>query len=514
MDPISIIVTALVTGAAAALKPTTEQAIKDAYASVKGLIQRRFGRVDVAVLETDPASKARQAVVQEDLEKAGAGQDEELLSKAKALLDAIQAHASDMPEKVGLDLEEIKGASLSAERILAEGSHATGVKVKGADIKGDITFRDVTARSGEETPPKKSLEPTAGGAQVPTAVQLTGVSAGGNVSINSTVEQFVTKISEKQYVDSRTITQNVIVFGPELMEQIAKKLVELQGLNKPIIQILSEEPVPEQHISRQITEMIAAQREVVAKDVPTTPQASYYLGMLAAYNREYDAALEYFRQAVHADPEFTDAYEAIAWLQQYRATESLTMGQYDQAASCLAEAHEAGIHTDPVNPDALALRGYIAKTQAQVAENQHQLAERDRYYGEAARMFEYAAKLDPDNPSVQNGLGNVQHAQGNLDAAITAYSRAIELAPNYTAAHHDLALAYEGKMYADPENAAKWRYKALESWQETYELAPQDPGFSADYILFIGQRIQQLKTLTGLDSVKPRSGRHRDRRQN
>src|SRR5260221_5252154 len=107
MDPISIIVTALVTGAAAALKPTTEQVIKDAYAGIKGLIQRKFGHVDVGVLETDPASKARQAVVQEDLEKTGAGQDEELLSKAKTLLDAIQTHAPDIPTAVGLDLEDI-----------------------------------------------------------------------------------------------------------------------------------------------------------------------------------------------------------------------------------------------------------------------------------------------------------------------------------------------------------------------------------------------------------------------
>ena len=156
MNAISIIVTALVTGAAAALKPASEQAIKDAYAGLKELIQRKFGRVDVAVLETDPASKARQAVIQEDLEKAGAGQDEELLSKAKALLDAIQTHAPDVPKAIGLDLEDVEAASLTAEHILAEGSHATGVKVKRADFKGDITFRDVSARSGEDTSPKKA----------------------------------------------------------------------------------------------------------------------------------------------------------------------------------------------------------------------------------------------------------------------------------------------------------------------------------------------------------------------
>lgn len=156
MDPISIIVMALVSGAAAALKPTTEKAIGDAYVGIKELIQRKFGHVNVTPLEEKPASKARQAVVQEDLESVGAGQDEELLSKAKALLDAIQTHAPDVPKAVGLDLEDIKGASLTAERILAEGPNATGVKIKGAEIQGDIRFSDVTARSGEDTPPKKA----------------------------------------------------------------------------------------------------------------------------------------------------------------------------------------------------------------------------------------------------------------------------------------------------------------------------------------------------------------------
>lgn len=154
MDPINIIDTALVTGAAAALKPVAEQAIKDGYDGLKGLIHRKYRHIDIAVLETDPTSKARQAVVKEDLAKSGAGLDEEVLCLAKALLDTIQAYASDVPQTVGLDLEDIKGASLTAERILAEGPYATGVKVKSADIQGDIRFSDVTARSKEDTSSK------------------------------------------------------------------------------------------------------------------------------------------------------------------------------------------------------------------------------------------------------------------------------------------------------------------------------------------------------------------------
>ena len=51
MDPtITIIVTALVAGAAAGLKPTAEKAIKDAYAGIKALIQRKYGDVGLVGL--------------------------------------------------------------------------------------------------------------------------------------------------------------------------------------------------------------------------------------------------------------------------------------------------------------------------------------------------------------------------------------------------------------------------------------------------------------------------------
>ena len=318
----------------------------------------------------------------------------------------------------------------------------------------------------------------------------------GNVSIESTVNQIEAKVIEGQYVDRQTITQNILVLGSQALDQIVQKLSVMQGIDKQTIQKLGDNAVPE-NVSNQIVEVVAAQREAAAKGVSTSPEAAYRLGMLAVYNREYDTALDYFHQAIQADPEYMEAYEAIAWLQQIRASVYLDQRQYDTAVACLAEARSAAIHTDPLDPRALAQRGYISKTLAEIAEARHHKADRDQYYEEAARMFEQAEKLNPNDPSAQNGLGNVQYARGNLDQAIVAYKRAIKLEPGYASAHHDLALAYEGKMQADPANAARWRKKALDIWRKTYELAPQDPTFSADSILTIGQRIKWLESLSG-----------------
>ena len=78
MDPVTMIVLALAAGAAAGLKPTAEQAVKDAYAGVKALILRKYANVDLTLLERKPDSEAKRQCMREDLADAGAGKDSEL----------------------------------------------------------------------------------------------------------------------------------------------------------------------------------------------------------------------------------------------------------------------------------------------------------------------------------------------------------------------------------------------------------------------------------------------------
>lgn len=150
MDPITSIVTALALGAVAALKPAAEQAVKDAYGSLKLLIKRKYQKVSVDQLEEAPESQARLAVVTEDLGNANVGTDEEVLRKAKELLDAVQTHAPDAGVAFGVDLKRIKAFSLHIERVIASGG---GVSVGDAEIKGPIVIRDVeSGMTGQ--PPK------------------------------------------------------------------------------------------------------------------------------------------------------------------------------------------------------------------------------------------------------------------------------------------------------------------------------------------------------------------------
>ena len=92
MDPSTVIVNAVVAGAALALKDVTSNVVKGAYAGLKQLIIDKYGKKGLIEqslknVEDDPESVPRQSLLEEELQKAGAAQDEQLLEAAKALLE-------------------------------------------------------------------------------------------------------------------------------------------------------------------------------------------------------------------------------------------------------------------------------------------------------------------------------------------------------------------------------------------------------------------------------------------
>lgn len=96
MDPVTLIVTALVAGAAKAVGKTAEQVVSDAYNGLKDLIKRKFGHDStlasaVNVLEAKPNSADLQGVVKNQIEASKAGEDPEIKTAAQRLYDLIKA---------------------------------------------------------------------------------------------------------------------------------------------------------------------------------------------------------------------------------------------------------------------------------------------------------------------------------------------------------------------------------------------------------------------------------------
>jgi hypothetical protein len=140
MEPLSLIFSAIVAGATAALKPTAEQAVKDAYAGLKALIKRKWTRVEVESLERDPADKARQQLVKSDLQKADDLADGEVLKQAQQVLAAVKEHDPAAAASAGITIEDLDaGANVNIENLVAEGvlamrriKAAQDINIKGA----------------------------------------------------------------------------------------------------------------------------------------------------------------------------------------------------------------------------------------------------------------------------------------------------------------------------------------------------------------------------------------------
>ena len=89
MDPVTLILSALVAGASAAAKETASQAAKDAYSGFKELLARKLRhRPDAAAILQEPekAPEEWRTQVEKELTESGVANDKELIRAARAVM--------------------------------------------------------------------------------------------------------------------------------------------------------------------------------------------------------------------------------------------------------------------------------------------------------------------------------------------------------------------------------------------------------------------------------------------
>lgn len=97
MDPVTLVVTALATGATLGLKDTASAAVKDAYGSLKALVARRLaGRRDgdLVLARHQEAPQTWEGPLTTELTAAGAADDQGLVAAAQALMNLIDESGS------------------------------------------------------------------------------------------------------------------------------------------------------------------------------------------------------------------------------------------------------------------------------------------------------------------------------------------------------------------------------------------------------------------------------------
>jgi Effector-associated domain 7 len=174
MDPLSMIVTALVAGASAALKDTAVQAIKDAYSGLKGLISRKFASevflgAALTLAEKKPDDKSRQELLQDELKSAKADEDSEVLKQAQALLELIKQNEPALAAQYT--------ATLTGSGAIAQGPNTRAVGAGGVMVEGDVQG---TINTGTQ-----STVNTGGGAYIGGSVHTPGTFVGRDQTVNN-----------------------------------------------------------------------------------------------------------------------------------------------------------------------------------------------------------------------------------------------------------------------------------------------------------------------------------------
>lgn len=140
MDPVTLIVTAVVLGATAGLKDTADQLVKDAYVGLKRLLRRKG--IEVGPIERNPDSAAQRAAVDEQLSDAGAASDAELIEAAKQLITLVKEGDASVGPALGLDLERVEAEALRVRSVESDG---TAIRVRDGKFKGAIDIGDIRA---------------------------------------------------------------------------------------------------------------------------------------------------------------------------------------------------------------------------------------------------------------------------------------------------------------------------------------------------------------------------------
>ena len=145
MEPAASIADLLGAGATALAKHVLTEAVRDAYAALKDRIKAHYPSVHIDLLEKNPESKARRAIIEEDLTAAGADRDAELISLAQGVAVALKRVTPSDAAAIGVDLSGLTAAVI----YLGDKSAGGDVRISGI-VSGSGNIVIGTSTTGVE----------------------------------------------------------------------------------------------------------------------------------------------------------------------------------------------------------------------------------------------------------------------------------------------------------------------------------------------------------------------------
>jgi tetratricopeptide (TPR) repeat protein len=162
-------------------------------------------------------------------------------------------------------------------------------------------------------------------------------------------------------------------------------------------------------------------------------------------------------QSYFAAKQYDKAAEDYQKILQHDAGNPLVLGnlaaiELEQGDLDSAEKHiKTALAQSPDDAYDLSILGYLKFRQEK--------------FDDAFDALSHALKLDPENPEIENYLGVTLSHKGLRAQAEAALRKAIEIDPNYAAAHNNLAVIYISDEPPSPELARFHYQKALDAGQ-------------------------------------------------
>lgn len=174
--------------------------------------------------------------------------------------------------------------------------------------------------------------------------------------------------------------------------------------------------------------------------IPKDPNALNTLGILAHQAGQNEFAADLFRRATELQPDQAEFHDHLGM-------SLAALGRWEQAADSLGRAMDLEPGPETCLNLAHALR-------------------RSGRDGESMARYRQAVDLQPNFHAAHNNLGNLLRESGRLDDAIASYRRALELKPEYLEALNNLgsALLESG-----------WPKQAIEQYQRATSLRSDVP---------------------------------------
>lgn len=129
---------ALSKGAEALVSSGVGEAVKDGYQRLKALLSKR-GAPEVATLESNPRSSARQAIVAELIDSLPEQELDEIRTLVQRLTTALQAEASRLP--VGVEIEKLTAMNLALNAVQV--GSGVGFRAREVNLSGDLTVGNI-----------------------------------------------------------------------------------------------------------------------------------------------------------------------------------------------------------------------------------------------------------------------------------------------------------------------------------------------------------------------------------